>query len=87
MLPNKNRKFWFLRNMEDSEVKAKIVRAMAVSTMDAAVLLRRIHAEFPLPGSGMPDTFEGTHSLTLKDGKLVANIWAEGRHWVAANDA
>ena len=56
------------------------------STHDAKELLDRIHREFPLPGSGMPDSFKGTHSITLEKGKLCCNIWVDNQCWPVTLD-
>lgn len=50
-----------------------------IRTLDAISILRRVYREFPIPGSGMDPDFKGSHSLTLKDGKLFLNIWANGQ--------
>lgn len=39
---------------------------------------------FPLESMGT--TFAGTHSITLKDGRVCLNIWWKGKSWTAKLD-
>jgi len=64
-----------------SPLDTRIKKALNTPTNSPNCVLASIHAEFPLPGSEMPEDFKGTHALFLKEGKLHALIWYDRKGW------
>lgn len=65
------------------EVETKLL-SFLFETDSATDILRKLHKVFPLKKAKMPKYFKGTHHLTMKNGKLVYNIWWKGQCWTAS---
>lgn len=63
-----------------AEIAAKF-EEMLFEDDSASKCLKKMHELFPLDKANMPKEFKGTHSITLKDGKVSFNIWWEGHAW------
>jgi hypothetical protein len=60
-------------------VHLRLIDALTEDQRKGAVeLLQLVHENFPLEEL-MPEGFKGSHSLTLKDGKLLLTLWCNGK--------